>query len=127
MDYLFLLGRILYGGFFMVSGANHFRHLTTMSGYAASKGVPYPKVAVALSGLLIFLGGASVAAGFYPSVGLLGIIIFLVPVSFIMHSFWNDTDPVARMSNEVNFKKNMALLGAAVMLLAIPLPWAVSF
>ena len=45
MDYLFLLGRILYGGFFLLGGINHFMHLGMMSGYSASKGVPAAKAA----------------------------------------------------------------------------------
>ena len=40
VEYLFLLGRILYGGFFVLGGLNHFMHLGMMSGFVASKGVP---------------------------------------------------------------------------------------
>ena len=40
MEYLFLLGRILYGGFFILAGINHFRHLTMLATFAAAKNVP---------------------------------------------------------------------------------------
>ena len=33
---------------------------------------------------------------------------------------------MAKMSERVNFTKNMALLGAALILLAVPQPWTVS-
>ena len=36
--YLFLLGRILLGGYFIISGYRHFEHLANNTAYAASKG-----------------------------------------------------------------------------------------
>ena len=51
------------------------------------------------------------------------IAIFLVIVSFKMHAYWTDADPNAKMVNMQHFLKNMALLGAALMFLAIPTPW----
>ena len=36
VDYVFLLGRILIGGFFILGGLNHFTHLSMMSGFVAS-------------------------------------------------------------------------------------------
>ena len=43
MEYLFVLGRILYGGYFVKAGLNHFQSLAMLSGYAGMKGVPAPK------------------------------------------------------------------------------------
>ena len=117
--YLFLLGRLLFGGYFMMAGLNHFMHLKMMAGYAASKKVPMPKAAVIVSGLLIFLGGLWVLTGVYVPVGVAELALFLVVVTFKMHDFWNDKDPMAKMGNMVNFQKNTALLGAALMLLQI--------
>jgi uncharacterized membrane protein YphA (DoxX/SURF4 family) len=123
VDYVFLLGRILFGGFFIVGGINHFRHLGMMSGYAASKGVPAAKVAIVFSGLLILFGGLCVVVGWKPQIGLVCIMLFLLPVTFMMHAYWTETDPMQQMSQRVNFQKNVALLGAALMMLSIPLPW----
>jgi len=49
-----------------------------------------------------------------------------VPTSFVMHNYWAVTDPAARVVDQVSFMKNIALLGAAWMLLLIPQPWAFS-
>ncbi|SRR6266481_7726804 len=121
-----LLGRILYGGFFVMSGVNHFKNLGMMSGYAGSKGVPSPKLAVGATGLLLLLGGLGILLGVYVQVAVFLLALFLIPTSFIMHAFWKDTDPNMMMANRVNFMKNIALLGAALMFLAIPGPWAYS-
>lgn len=120
MEYLFYLGRVLYGGFFIKSAVNHFMNTSALAGYAASKKVPMPKLAVIGSGLLIFLGGLWILTGIYVGVGVIELALFLIPVSFTMHAYWNDTDPMQKMSNRINFMKNMALLGAALMLLQIP-------
>jgi len=87
---LFLIGRILYGGFFLKSGIGHILKLGGMSQYALGKGVPYPKLAVLGSGLLIIFGGSGVILGAYVAWSLLAIILFLILVTFKMHTFWKE-------------------------------------
>ena len=126
LDYVFVLGRILYGGFFVLGGLNHFQHLNMMSGFVGSKGVPAPKAAVVISGILIIVGGLSVILGYHVWIGLGCIMLFLIPVSFLMHNYWVETDMMQRINQRVNFQKNIALLGAALMMLMIPKPWPLS-
>ena len=127
MDSLLLIGRIILGGFFIYSGVNHFVGFGMMTQYAKMKGVPFPAVAQGVTGMMLLLGGASVLCGVYPTVGILLLVAFLVPVSLMMHNFWKIKDPQMRMADKTNFMKNMALLGAILMLLAIPTPWPLSF
>ena len=112
------LGRILFGGYFIMSGYNHFAHLKMMAGYSQSKGVPAAKSAVAITGALLLIAGITTLFNFYPAVGLVALIIFLVPVTFVMHAFWKIQDPLAKMGERVNFFKNLALLGGALLLLS---------
>ena len=126
VDYLFLLGRVFYGGFFIVAGINHFRNLSMMVGYAAFKGVPAAKPAVIVSGLLIVIGGLSILLGVQPAWGVVCIALFLVPVTLLIHNYWADTDPQTKIGNQVNFQKNVALLGAGLMFLMMPGPWPLS-
>ncbi len=128
MDVLLLIGRILYGGFFIMIGMNHITKRSMMTQYAASKGVPAPGLAVVGSGLLILLGGLSVLLGLWPQYGLWLIVVFLIGVSPQMHNFWAVSDPNQKMAEMVNFLKNVALLGAALALLkaAAEQPWPFS-
>ncbi len=126
MDALLLIGRIIFGGFFIYSGVNHFIGFEMMKQYAKMKGVPFPAIAQGVTGVLLLLGGLSILLGVYPHVGIVLLVAFMLPVSFMMHNFWTLEDPQSRMADKVNFMKNMALLGAILMLLAIPLPWALS-
>ena len=127
MEIAFLIGRILFGGYFLTGAASHLINNAGMVGYASSKGVMAPKAAVVGSGLLLLIGGLSVLLGYMPLIGVITLALFLVPVSFKMHAFWKETDPMAKMNAKIQFSKNMALLGAALMLLAVQLPWAFSF
>jgi uncharacterized membrane protein YphA (DoxX/SURF4 family) len=126
MDTLLLIGRIIVGGYFIHSGFNHFSGFAMMTAYARSKGVPFPAVAQAITGMMLLVGGASVVFGLYPAVGILLLVAFLIPVSLMMHNFWETIDPQMRMADKINFNKNMALVGAILMLLAIPTPWPLS-
>ncbi|MEO8637494.1 MAG: DoxX family protein [Candidatus Taylorbacteria bacterium] len=121
MSILFLIGRILFGGFFLKMGISHFKNRTAMAGYSASKGVPSPMLAVVGSGALIFLGGLGVILGVYVRLSLIFIILFLIPVTFTMHRYWSVADPDRKMIEAINFNKNIALLGATCMLLMLPL------
>jgi putative oxidoreductase len=126
MRALFILGRAMFGGYFVWSGLNHFLNQQSMSQYAAANGVAAPETAVPASGAMILVGGLSVMAGVKPRQGLALIVGFLVPVSLQMHRFWEIDDPSRRMSETINFSKNMALVGAALALMQLSEPWPVS-
>ena len=126
MELLFLVGRVLFGGLFLYNGLNHVRHYEATRGYAAFKHVPMPAVAIGISAVWLLASGASVITGFRPDIGLWLIVAFLVVVTPKMHDFWTFTDPTQRMGQFINFQKNVALAGAALMMLAIPRPWPYS-
>lgn len=122
---LFLLGRLIVGGFYLVNGINHFAQLDFMAQYAASRGVPSPKAMTAITGVMLVLGGLSVLLGFAVTVGIALLILFLVPTTFIIHRFWAFEGDM-RMVEMVNFSKNLALLGSLLMFLYVPEPWPYS-
>ena len=126
MQIAFLIGRIIFSVFWISSGWNHFKQLEPYSQYAKAKGTPAPKLAVGGTGVILTLGGLSMLLGVFPYIGIALLIIFLLGVSFRMHDFWNDKEPQMRQMNTINFMKNMALLGALLMMLLLPLPWPMS-
>jgi uncharacterized membrane protein YphA (DoxX/SURF4 family) len=122
----FLVGRILAGGYFLMGAFHHFTNTSQLAHYAAMRGVPAPTVAVLVAGVLLLIGGLSLLLGLFPRIGVAALVIFLVPVTLVMHAFWADRDPMMRMNNIVNFGKNAALLGTVLMLGAVPHPWPLS-
>ncbi|MBI5230209.1 MAG: DoxX family membrane protein [Candidatus Magasanikbacteria bacterium] len=125
-SFLFLLGRVLFGGFFVKSAFNHFTQVDMLTGYTASKGVKPAKFWVLFTGFLLLIGGLGIILGIYVQWAIAALVLFLAPASFLMHAFWKDTDPNMKMMNTINFYKNMALLGAALMALMIAAPWPLS-
>ena len=121
-----LIGRLLFGGLFVYNGVNHFRNRAAITGYCAYKGVPAPAVAAVLSGVWLLVSGLSIVLGVRPQVGAVMTAIFLLAVTPVMHDFWRVTDETQRLGEFINFSKNIALLGAALTLLAIPSPWPYS-
>lgn len=121
---LFLIGRIVFGAYWLTSAGSHlFFNRAALKGYAASKHVPMPGIAIGITGVLLLLGGVGILLGVYTAWAIAALILFLLPVTLIMHDFWLDKDPAARASNMINFSKNMALVAVLLMLLAIPTPW----
>lgn len=122
----FLIGRILIGLFFLMAGFNHFARLNMMAAYAKMKHVPAPSVGVAGGGVLMILGGLSMLLGFHPTIGVILLLIFLLPTTFMMHNFWAVQDPQAKLTEMIMFQKNFAIMGLLLMTLMIPRPWPIS-
>ncbi len=123
----FLLGRILFGGFFLYHGINHFRNRKALAQYAGAKNVPMPDAAVIASGALLALGGASVLTGVRPRCGTTAIAAFLAGATPIMHDFWRMKDNGRRNAEMAQFMKNFALLGGSLALMSVDEPWEASF
>ena len=70
-----------------MNGINHLRNISSMTGYAASKGVPFPKAAIIGTGILLLLGGLGIVLGFYVRISCLLLLLFLIPVTFKMDQF----------------------------------------
>jgi uncharacterized membrane protein YphA (DoxX/SURF4 family) len=126
MPYLFLAGRILFGGILLFSGVEQLRRARVLTVHAGYKGVPAPHVMVIASGCLIIVGGLSILLGCRPTWGVMCVTLFLVPTSLIIHNFWADTNLAVREANFMDFMKNVGLLGAAWMSLGVPEPWPFS-
>ena len=108
------VARFLYSLIFITSATFHFKSSAVQ--YAASQGVPMAGLLVPLSGLMILFGGLSILLGFRTRLGALLIILFLIPVTLMMHKFWTLDDPIMAQIQQVNFMKNVSLLGAAILI-----------
>ncbi|MFE2752849.1 DoxX family protein [Actinosynnema sp. NPDC059335] len=115
MDVIALIGRILFVFLFFGSAFGHMTQTEAMAGYAASKGVPSPKAATFGSGVLMAVGGLMLLLGVWADLGALLLVLFLLPTAFLMHAFWKETDPQNRQVEMIQFNKDLALAGGALM------------
>ena len=120
---LAIIGQGIFGLYWIYNGVNHLAHHKMLAGYTQTKNVPMPLTAVIITGLLLIGGGLSILTGWYLVYGLTAIVIFLLGVTFRMHDFWNEKDPNAKMMNMILFMRNIALLGATLMMYYWEFDW----
>jgi putative oxidoreductase len=117
------LGRLSFAAIFLLAGLNHFSHQTIA--YAANAGVHFASIAVPLSGAIALLGGLSILLGYRARLGAWLIVIFLMPVTVMMHNFWTVNDPMMAQMQMAMFMKNLSMLGGALLITQLGTgPWS---
>jgi putative oxidoreductase len=114
MRYALLAGRQLFSMIFIIASAGHFSQPAIES--AARHGVPLPDLLVPISGVIALVGGLSVLLGFQTRIGAWLLVIFLVPVTVMMHNFWASADPLTHQVERAMFLKNLTMLGGALVI-----------
>jgi len=114
MKYALLAGRQLFSVIFIIASAGHFSPRTIEA--AAAHGVPLPGLLVPISGIIAFVGGLSVLFGFQTRLGAWLLVIFLIPVTVMMHNFWSLSDPMTLQIEKAMFLKNVTMLGGALLI-----------
>ena len=114
LRFLVPIGRALFALIFIASGFGHFSADTI--GYAQHAGVPLASIAVPLSGVIALAGGLSVLLGYHARIGAWLLVLFLVPVTIMMHAFWAVPDPMMAKMQQAMFMKNISMLGGALLL-----------
>lgn len=117
MNWVFLAGRILFSVMFFESGIkNHILGRKGAVAYARQSRAPLPELTVPATGVMIVVGSTMVALGAWGDLGALLIAAFLVLITPVMHAYWRETEPMPRQLQRINFMKNLALLGGALVL-----------
>ncbi len=109
------VGRVLFALIFVASVVGQFSSAEISE--AAAHGVPLATLLVPLAGLIALVGGVSVMLGYRARFGALLLLVFLVPVTLIMHKFWGLPDPQMAMLQKIQFMKNTSLIGACLLLM----------
>jgi putative oxidoreductase len=109
-----VLGRFFFALIFLMSGPLHFSKQEVA--YAAAQGVPLASILVPFSGVLAFAGGLSILLGYRAKLGAWLLVVFLVPVTLMMHKFWAVQDPMMAQIHMGMFMKNVSMLGGALLI-----------
>jgi putative oxidoreductase len=112
---IFIVGRIVLGGAFVVFGIrNLLANVERLSGVLAKKNIPMPREWI-LAGIGIqIVGGLAVATGIFAAWGAAALIAFLYLAVFWFHDFWSY--PAAeRYPHVTAWIMNTALAGAFLM------------
>ena len=115
---ILFVGRVLFVGLFMSTAVNHIRSRDRYVAIAKGR-IPIPYVAGWPAGVWLLLADASLVLGVWPDIGTLMLAAFLVPITILFHPFWAISDPAQRRTQEMNFYRNVSLVGAALALFAL--------
>ena len=115
-DTIWLLARCFVGGIFVYSG---FGKLMALDAFAASLGkggVPMPEVMAVVGAAVEFFGGLAIVLGVQTRYAALLMALFTISATLISHRFWEFDDLAARKGQSIHFMKNLAILGAFLLL-----------
>ena len=57
-----------------------------------------------------------IAVGIWPDIGAIMLGLYVTIAAFYFHNFWTVDDATQRQTEQLNFFRNVTLLGAAIML-----------
>ncbi|WP_159765283.1 DoxX family protein [Halovenus carboxidivorans] len=83
---------------------------------AEEKGVPAPEVLVPFVTGMLFVANLGILLWKYPRASAGALIVFFLGTTPSIHNFWT-MEGQQRQSNKINFLKNLALIGGAIVLL----------
>ena len=109
-----LIGRILLAVIFIKSGWGKIEGFEQTAGMMASKGIPMANIALIVTIVLELGAGALLVIGYKARWAALAIALWLIPVTYMFHAYWNvPADQVMNQSN--HFFKNVAIFGGMLM------------
>jgi putative oxidoreductase len=112
-DTLLLIGRILIGLIFLRSGSDKLMNIDGFAAGLARNGVPMSTFFAYLGAPVEFISGVTIVFGFGTRYAAVLMTAFVIVATLISHRYWEYTDGAMRRANDINFYKNVAIIGGA--------------
>ena len=112
------LGQLLLGSIFIVGGASAFAEPGGRVQKVEAAGLPQPRQATILNGGVMVVAGAALAADVLPKLSATALLGSLAVTTLVGHPFWKEETPAGRAAQQVQFFKNLSLLGGLLLVLA---------
>lgn len=111
------VGRALLSLIFIFSGLGKLLDVQGTLAYMEAQGLGTPQFFLFFAVVIEVLGGLSLISGTFARYGALLLFLYLIPVTFIFHPFWNFTG--AEQANQMaHFLKNLAILGGLMLIVS---------
>lgn len=113
------VGQLLLSGIFIKAGYDAARAPGGRTKKAEGMvGPENAEMAVRANGAAMVAGGVALALDVQPRLAALGLIAALVPTTLAGHPFWNEETPAGKGAQQIQFLKNMGLIGGLLFVLA---------
>src|SRR5579875_1558009 len=113
-DFLILVGRVLIGLIFVLSGWPKLMHIQASVAGLTQRG--FPEFIAYLGPPVEFFGGLAIVLGFLTNYAALLMLVFTLVATFTSHRFWQYTDPAQYRMQNINFWKNVSMMGGMILL-----------
>jgi putative oxidoreductase len=107
-----LVSRILLSGIFLFSGVKKVFGFSATQAYMTQHGMKMTGLFLVLAILFEIGGGLSVLLGYFPRLGALVLLLFLIPTTIVFHR------DIANPGQIIQFAKNVAIMGGLFAILA---------
>jgi putative oxidoreductase len=110
-----LIGRVLLSFIFLYEAYDTIKYFDHTRQLMTEYGLVWRQDLLLYGGTsVLVLGGLMLLTGYRASFGAFLLLLYWVPVTFIVHSFWNDPEEERRL-HEIFFMKNLAITGGVLM------------
>ncbi|MBK7426565.1 MAG: DoxX family protein [Saprospiraceae bacterium] len=112
-----LIGRICISAIFLYEAYDSIVYFQSTKMTMAEYGLNWrPDLLLVSAITALIIGGICILIGFKASIGAFFLIIYWIPVTFVLYSFWDDPEPLQRI-NSTHFMKNLAILGGLLIIM----------
>ena len=109
-ELLWIAGRLLLGGLFVVGGLHHLGSIAGLTQAIAARGMPMAKVVLLTGTAWQSVAGLALIFGIYTFWAAWALIIFALAASILMVNFW-DMQDTARENAVRAWQSNSAIIG----------------
>jgi len=116
-DIFDLIGRILIAFIFLYEAYDSIRYFKGTKEFMTEYGLTWRQDLLLITAIVfLIIGGILVLIGYRMTLGAVMLLLYYIPVTFIVYSFWNETGDVYR-SQSLMFMKNLAIIGGLMMVM----------
>jgi len=117
-DLALLVGRVAFAALFLPSGLTKAMNLQAFIYSIDGRGVPFAPVLAPIGAAIEFLGGLALLVGVEVRLASVLLLVFTAAATLIAHRFWEYAPGAAHQMQQINFFKNVAIVGGFVFLAA---------
>jgi len=119
--YINRIGRILFSLIFIASGLSKIGDWQKTIEYMENHHMIFIPFFLIMAIILQVLGGLSIITNYKTKIGVVLLLVFLIPATFIFHSFWSlptetEIEIVNQQYEMVSFLKNITIIGALLLI-----------
>ncbi len=113
-----IMGRILIAFIFFFEGFDSIFHFQSTKATMVEYGISWkPGMILGCIIFLLMLGATLVLIGYGAKLGAWLLLLYWIPFTFIVYSWWNDPVEIQRL-HSLYFSRNMAIAGGLLLLVA---------